>query len=109
MSTVPSAGLTKLATVGWAEPLFIVLASVRSGSVVTTAWVEEGATVELFVVLDVCVLEVTGARFDFLLSGEEVVGAESFVFFFFRRPPNVGIVASRKGGGGDIGYRRGHL
>ena len=50
---------------------------------VTTAWVEEGATVELFVVLDVCVLEVTGARFDFLLSGEEVVGAESFVFFFF--------------------------
>ena len=70
---------------------------------VTTAWVEEGATVELFVVLDVCVLEVTGARFDFLLSGEEVVGAESFVFFFFRRPPNVGIVASRKGGG--VGYR----
>ena len=70
----------------------------RSGSVVTTVWVEEGATVELFVVLDVCVLDVTGARFDFLVSGEEDVGAESFVFFFLRRPPKVGIVASHKEG-----------
>lgn len=68
---------------------------------VTTAWLEEGATVELFVVLDVCVLEVTGDKFDFFASGEEDGGAESFVFFFLRRPPNVGITAR----GADIGYR----
>jgi hypothetical protein len=63
--------------------------------------VEEGAAVELFVVLVVCVLEVTGDRFDFLVSGEEDGGAESFVFFFLRRPPNVGITAR----GAEIGYR----
>lgn len=61
---------------------------------------EEGAAVELFVVLVVWVLEVTGDRFDFLVSSEEDGGAESFVFFFLR-PPNVGITAR----GAGIGYR----
>lgn len=68
---------------------------------VTTVWVEEGAVVELFVVLVVCDREVTGDRFGFLVSGEEDAGAESFVFFFFSRLPNVGITAR----GADIGYR----
>lgn len=100
LSTVPSAGLTRLATVGWVEPLFMALASVRSGCEVTTVCLEEGGAVEPLVE-SVCVFEATGDRFVFLKSGALVGGGpDSFVFFFLRRPPNVGI-AARRGG-----YRR---